>query len=458
LLNYKNLEYCYELTKPFRDFVVSRHEANHHRSCEVDADGRVNPAVLVGFYVLLASTPVWAASPPEDQSQVDLRRGDQPQPMHNRKAVHRVDPAVQSRHTVRDEINSGLVGIVSEGTDYTVDLALALPSQQSHLRLLPIAGAGALQNAKDVMFARGVDFAVLQTDVLDEIKRNPPFPGVEQYLQYVTKLYDQELHVLAGPDIQSVEELRGKKVNLGLHDSGTYTTAMAVFDALGVKPDVTNLTHPLALDKLRRGEISALVYVATKPARLFQDIRPDENLHFLPITSNPISNYTETAMTSDDYPELVSKDAPVKTVSVGTVLVAYNWPTKSERHQRVDRFVQAFFANLKDIKARRPRWREFDVTASVSGWTRFPGAEQWLKKAGLSPEPNKATAQAQFPLDPKKRDALFREFAEYQRTNHPEKWTINLDSNQREVLFREFALYRKQRRVIIAYGDTAEHH
>jgi hypothetical protein len=161
-------------------------------------------------------------------------------------------------------------------------------------------------------------------------------------------------------------------------------------------------------------------------------------------------------VTSDDYPELVSKDAPVKTVSVGTVLVAYNWPTKSERYQRVDRFVQAFFANLKDIKARRPRWREFDITASVSGWTRFPGAEQWLKKAGLSPEPTRATAQQPVPLDPKKRDALFRDFAEYQRAHHPEKSAINLDSNQREALFRGFVQYQKQRHVMLAYRDSAD--
>jgi TRAP-type uncharacterized transport system substrate-binding protein len=326
------------------------------------------------------------------------------------------------------------------------------------LRLLPIAGAAALQNAKDVIFARGVDFAILQTDVLDEIKRNPPFPGVENYLQYVTRLYDQDVHVLTGPDIKSIEDLKGKKVNFGLRDSGTYTTAAAVFRAFGVEPDVTNLPHPLALDKLRRGEISALVYVATKPSRLFQDIRPDENLHFLPISGNLISNYTATTMTSDDYSELVSKDAPVKTVSVGTVLIAYSWPTKSERYQRVDRFVQAFFANLNDIKARRPRWREFDITASVSGWTRFPAAEQWLKKAGLSPQPNRATAQEQVPLDPRKRDVLFREFAEYQRTPHPEKASMNLDSNQREALFREFTQYQKQRHVIIAYGNTADDH
>ena len=157
---------------------------------------------------------------------------------------------------MREEINSGLVGIVSEGTDYTVILPSVLPASRTGCTFLPIAGAGALQNVKDVIFARGIDFAILQTDVLDEIKRDPPFPGVEQYLQYVTKLYDQELHRAGGPDIHSIEDLRGKKVNFGQRDSGTYTTAMAVFDGVGVKPDVTNFPHPLALDRLRRGEIA----------------------------------------------------------------------------------------------------------------------------------------------------------------------------------------------------------
>ena len=178
-----------------------------------------NRAGLVVFCVLLAATPVYA----------DCEHKTKP-------AASCENRETMLRHRMRDEINSGLVGIVSEGTDYTVDLALGLAGEQNRLRLLPIAGAGALQNAKDVMFARGIDFAILQTDVLDEIKRDPPFPGVEQYLQYVTRLYDQELHVLAGPDIQSIEDLRGKKVNFGLRDSGTYTTAMAVFDALGSSP------------------------------------------------------------------------------------------------------------------------------------------------------------------------------------------------------------------------------
>jgi TRAP-type uncharacterized transport system substrate-binding protein len=394
----------------------------------------------------------------DDQFQTGQFQDYQPQPRHNKPVIHRTDPAIQLRHTMRDEINAGLLGIVSEGTDYTIDLALALAGEQNRLRLVPIAGAGALQNAKDVMFARGIDLGIVHTDVLDEIERNPPFPGVQKYLQYVTRLYDQELHVLAGPDIQSVDDLKRKKVNFGLPDSGTSTTARAIFNALGVEPDVTNLPQPLALDKLRRGEISAIAYVGTKPSRLFQDIRPEENFHFLKIAGNLPADYTTTNITSDDYPDLVSKDTPVPTVAVGTVLVAYNWPAGSERFERVNRFVKAFFAHLNEIKARRPRWHAFDVSASVSGWTRFPPAEQWLKKAELAPEPNSATLQERVPLGAKEREGLFRQFADYQRTPDFAKATAYLGLQQREALFREFAEYRRTHRVFAAYdGSSADH-
>ena len=392
----------------------------------------------MAFSGLLATTPVWADPPQNDQFQTDQFQDDQPQiarPKNKPKpVVHRVDPAAQLRHQMRDKMNSGLVGIVSEGTDETVDMALALTAQAEHdrLRLLPIAGAGASQNAEDVMLTRGIDFGIVQTDVLDEIKRNPTFPGVDKYLQYITKLYDRQVQILAGPDIQSIDDLGGRKVNFGLRDSGTHTTATTVFKALGVEPDVTNLPQPLALDKLRRGEISALVYVATKPSRMFQDIRPDENLHFLPITSTLPPNYSPITITSSDYPELISNDAPVKTVEVGTVLVAYNWPTNSERYQRVNHFVQTFFAHIEDFQASHPKWHQFNVTSAVSGWTRFSPAAQWLKRAGLTPEESKTTVVH---LDTKQRDALFKDF-------------------RREVLFREFAAYQKEhRQTIVAYDS-----
>jgi uncharacterized protein len=398
-------------------------------------------AILMAFCGLFAATSSYAAS------------GCNVKP-----AAAREDCQALLRHTMRDEINAGIVGIVSEGTDYTVDLALALAGKQDHLRLLPIAGAGALQNAEDLMFARGIDLGIVQTDVLDELKHNPPFLGVEKYLRYVTRLYDQELHILVSADIHSIDDLRGKKVNFGLRDSGTYTTATAVFKALGVEPEIVTLPPPLALDRLRRGELSALVYVATKPTRLFQDIRPEENLHFLPITGDLAPNYTATTITSQDYPELVSKDSPVQTVAVGTVLLAYNWPADSERYRRVNAFVQAFFEHLKEIRARRPKWRDFDISASVAGWTRFPAAEQWVKKAELTPEPDKITAQEQAPLDREARAALFQTFAEHLRTPDPQKAAVPLEPQQREALFRDFAKYQEHQQVMIAYHDPGADH
>jgi uncharacterized protein len=398
-------------------------------------------AVLMALCGLLAATSSYADS----DHKVKLAASHE-----DRQAV--------LRHAMRDEINTGLLGIVSEGTDYTIDLALALAGKQNDLRLLPIAGAGALQNAEDVMFARGIDFGIVQTDGLDELKHNPPFLGVEKYLRYVTRLYDQELHILVRADIQSIDDLRGKKVNFGLRDSGTYTTATAVFKALGVEPEVVTLPHPVALDRLHRGELSALAYVATKPTRLFQDVRPEENLHFLSITGDLAPNYTATTITSGDYPELVSKESPVKTVAVGTVLLAYNWPADSERYRRVNGFVQAFFEHLKDIKARRPKWHDFDIAASVAGWTRFPAAEQWVKKAELTPEPDKITAQQQAPLDREARGALFQAFADYLSTPDPQKAAIRLEPQQREALFRDFAKYQKHQPVLLAYRYPGPDH
>ena len=100
----------------------------------MDRCASVNQAVLVAFCGLLASTQARADPPQDDQFQTDQFQDDQPQSKHKKRVVHRVDPAAQLRHTMRDEINNGLLGIVSEGTDYTVDLALALTSEQSHLR------------------------------------------------------------------------------------------------------------------------------------------------------------------------------------------------------------------------------------------------------------------------------------------------------------------------------------
>ena len=71
----------------------------------------------------------------------------------------------------------------------------------------------------------------------------------------------------------------------------------------------------------------------------------------------------------------------------------------------------------------------------------FPAAEQWLKKAELTPEPDKLALQEHVPPDPIERDTLFREFADYLRAPRPQQAAVHLEPLQREALFQQFADY-----------------
>ena len=53
----------------------------------------------------------------------------------------------------------------------------------------------------------------------------------------------------------------------------------------------------------------------------------------------------------------------VSTLAVGTVLGAYNWPLKTERYNRIARFVDAFFSKFEEfqkapVEVHTREWRE----------------------------------------------------------------------------------------------------
>jgi uncharacterized protein len=392
------------------------------------------------------------------------------------------------RLAMRQQVNSGLVSIIFGGMDdgdFSEATDLVATVESPDLKVLLVAGDGARHNVIDLLFARGIDIGIVQTDVLASLKREPPFPGFKDFLRYITRLYDQEIHILAGSDIHSLNDLEDKRVNFGTPEGGTYRTASTIFQALRVPVQITSFPHPLALDKLRRGEISAVVYTAGKPARLFQGVRPEEALHFLPIPTNEALReiYTPADLSAEDYPALIEEGKPVATLAVGTVLAVYNWPFGSERHRKVAHFVEAFFRQLDELRypPHHPKWREVDIGALVPGWTRFAAASQWIKSAErdagkpawisgagstqepgpswmigagsgdvdppssqtslamLSPQPNASTSQSeqieQLTSDKAQLDALFRDFLEYQKqeaSRPPE------DLSQKEVLFAEF--------------------
>lgn len=286
---------------------------------------------------------------------------------------------MQSLNSLAVRANSGTVGIISGGPDGTyvriaADLAAVLDDGDT-LRVLPILGKGSLQNIADILVLRGVDIGIVQSDVLAYARRERLLPGVDSLIQYIAKLYDEEVHVLARPEIARIEDLAGKPVNVDVRGSGTAMTASLVFDALGVQVSVRNDPQDTALEKLRRGDVAALVYVAGKPARLFNGIPAESGLKLLPVPATPalLETYLPAEFRRTDYPALVPEGAPVETIAVGAVMAVYAWPPGTERHRKVARFVEAFTTKFPAFlqPPRHPKWREVNLAAQVPGWTRF---------------------------------------------------------------------------------------
>jgi TRAP transporter TAXI family solute receptor len=281
----------------------------------------------------------------------------------------------------RDLVNGGTVGLISGGVTGTyvriaADLANALDDGYE-LRVLPIIGKGSVRNIEDLVLLRGVDVAIVQSDVLDFYKRADLVSNIEGKVRYISRLYNEEVHLLAKSTFATVDDLNGKRINFGTEGSGTFMTASIIFDDLGIYVDVSSYPEPIALEKLRAGELDALVFVGGKPVEFVQNVRRQDQLHLLDVPTERIkAAYLASELTADAYPNLVDAGDPVQTVAVSAVLAAYNWPPDHPRRQKLDRFIESFFANFSSLLEPpfHPKWREVDLTAPVPGWQRITPA------------------------------------------------------------------------------------
>jgi TRAP transporter TAXI family solute receptor len=296
-------------------------------------------------------------------------------------AAAQTPAATQALNALVARANAGTVGIIAGGVDgtyirFAADLANVL--DDGELRVIAIIGKGSLQNISDIILLRGVDIGIVQSDALAFARRNRLVPGVDSQIQYIAKLYDEEIHLLARPGTETVADLAGQVVNVDGRGSGTAMTASLVFDGLGIRPTVAHDPQDVALTKLRAGEIAGMVFVAGKPARLFATVPPDSGLRFLTIPATPalLETYLPSTLTAADYPTLIPPGGSVETIAVGAVMAVYAWAPGTERHRKVARFVEALNARFDQLlrPPRHPKWREVNLAAQVPGWVRFDHA------------------------------------------------------------------------------------
>jgi TRAP transporter TAXI family solute receptor len=340
-----------------------------------------------------------------------------------------------SEHTSNlARINDNVVTVLSGNRDgdslgIVYDLSEVL-DDGDNLRVLPVVGKGSAQNVRDMLLLRNIDMGITHSNILNHYAKTGELGDVKDLIAYVTKLYNEEMHIVARPDIRDLNDLHGQAVNFGEAGSGTQLTAELVFQALGIDVKEVNMGQDDAVTAIKDGRIAATILVTGKPSSFIAALKPSDGLKLVPIpyTAPLFSDYYPATLDHSDYPNLISDGQRVDTIANCAVLAVFNWPQNTDRYERVAKFVDAFFDHFDDFRKppRRAKWQEVNFAATLEGWKRFPAAQAWIDAAR-----SKDTSQ----------DTTEQDFGRFLDESRGKDAGLQSDA-EREALFRAFVKWR----------------
>lgn len=255
------------------------------------------------------------------------------------------------------------------------------PRGEIAMRVVALNGKGGSASLHDLIAIPGMDMAIVPALSLEKAKKSGVVPVRPDRIVSVAVLHVAEVHLLASGAIRSAADLAGKKVAVGEIGSTDADVADALFDALGIKPDLLNRDTASAKDALSKGELDAVVIVTGKGADTVRSYEGSAGIRLLPLESPALleKGFLPVTLTPEDYPGLVKED--VDSVGVTMVLAAYDWPKGSSRRSLTASFVRSLFSKFAALRDGHPgKWQEVNLAASSPGWTRYAPADEWLAR------------------------------------------------------------------------------
>jgi len=327
--------------------------------------------------------------------------------------------------TAGERLNANTIAIVSGNLNATYltiayDLSAVLDNGDE-FRVLPVVGKGGGQNIKDVRYLKGIDLGITQSNLLNAYRRSNEIGLIDDKIVYIAKLFNEEMHLVVRADsgITSIDQLAGKTVNFSDIGSGTQLSSRDIFDKLGIKVHEVDMGQADAIEKLKSGEIAATILIAGRPAASMAKLAATDGFRILPVPFRKElqADYLPATLSADDYPKLIDRNQPIDTIACGAVLIAYNWPEGSDRYRRIQLFVDNFFPKLAEFQKapRHPKWKETNLSATLPGWTRFKGADDWLRRQPQAQRDqfDRFVAAKRPDASPADRDQLFKDFMQW---------------------------------------------
>lgn len=321
----------------------------------------------VGMFtlILLATLSGFAAAQPADQSATSA-------------------PARPLDANAVEALNAWTVGLAGgqlEGAPirFATEIARVVDDGEN-MHVLPIVTRGPAENVEALLYLRGVDVAIINADALEQFRKL--VPNIQQRIVYILNLFPSELHIFVRPDINSLSDLKGKKVNFNTPGTAAAYSGPLIFDQMKLDVQKTFIPHQVAIEQMKAGtnDMAAVVFITSKPIDVFRNGNFPPGFHFLAVPFQDYQFYLPSVLTNRDYPKLIPEGQQIETIAVPTILAAYNWPKNSDRFRRVARLTNYLFDRMGKLQAPgfHPAWKDVNLAAPVPGLTRFSVAQDWL--------------------------------------------------------------------------------
>jgi TRAP transporter TAXI family solute receptor len=223
------------------------------------------------------------------------------------------------------------------GGEYTrvVEAVIGTASKSGRkVRVLAVETEGSIENA--LLLGRGqAEYGLVQSDVaVLAISGTGPFAadGPLTKLAALGSLYPEPVHIVvpAKSAIRNVEDLRGKRVDLGTPKSGSRINALAVLQAhrIAIKDlaEARGDGAQAAMQQMRVGQLDAFFTTVGAPARELQRLAAELPIRLLPLSASHVAKLVaeqpglvQLTLAANTYP---GQTEAVVTIAATALLVA----------------------------------------------------------------------------------------------------------------------------------------
>ncbi len=243
--------------------------------------------------------------------------------------------AIERRRARAKELMTFVGGPADGEYARVVDAIIGTAAKRGRkVHVIGVETEGSIENA--LLLGRGqADYAILQSDVAWLAASGAgPFAvdGPLKRIAALGSLYPEPVHLVvsASSGIRSIEDLRGKRVDLGTPQSGTRINALSVLQASGVLPrefaEARAEGPQTAARQLRAGRIDAFFSTVGAPAKALQRLATEHPIRLVALSSGAASRVVteqpglvRITLPANTYP---GQSQPVATVAATALLAA----------------------------------------------------------------------------------------------------------------------------------------